>query len=58
MAFVSEYGMLALIMTMKNKPQAVMMGFQREYAPTYHIELRERSALVWDFNSLLLYAYR
>ncbi|WP_456068230.1 hypothetical protein [Eshraghiella crossota] len=54
MAFVSEYGMLALIMTMKNKPQAVMMGFQREYAPTYHIELRERPALVWDFNSLLL----
>lgn len=35
-----------------------MMGFQREYAPTYHIELRERPALVWDFNSLLLYAYR
>ena len=63
----------------KNKPQAVMMSFQREYAesydwldknerslyrqgmlafggvaPTYHIELRERPTLVWDFNSLLL----
>lgn len=24
--------MMALIMTMKNKPQAVMMSFQREYA--------------------------
>ena len=23
-------------------------------APTYHIELRERPTLVWDFNSLLL----
>ena len=71
--------MMALIMTMKNKPQAVMMSFQREYAesydwlvenerslysqgmaafggvaPTYHIELRERPTLVWDFNSLLL----
>ena len=23
-------------------------------APTYHIELRERPPLVWDFNSLLL----
>lgn len=95
--------MIALIMTMKNKPQAVMMSFQREYAesydwlvevfrdwaftffssflyyqdydkldenerslyrqgmaafggvaPTYHIELRERPTLVWDFNSLLL----
>lgn len=95
--------MMALIMTMKNKPQAVLMSFQREYAesydwlvevfrdwaftffssflyyqdydkldenerslyrqgmaafggmaPTYHIELRERPTLVWDFNSLLL----
>lgn len=95
--------MMALIMTMKNKPQAVMMSFQREYAesydwlievfrdlaftffssflyyqdydkldenerslyrqgmaafggvaPTYHIELRERPTLIWDFNSLLL----
>lgn len=95
--------MMALIMTMKNKPQAVMMSFQREYAesynwlievfrdwaftffssflyyqdydkldknerslyrqgmaafggvaPTYHIALRERPTLVWDFNSLLL----
>ena len=95
--------MIALLMTMKNKPQAVMMSFQREYAesyewlvevfrdwaftffssflyyqdydkldknewslyrqgmaafggvaPTYHIELRERPTLVWDFNSLLL----
>ena len=94
---------MALIMTMKNKPQAVMMSFQREYAesydwlvevfrdwaftffssflyyqdydklnenerslcrqgmaafggvaPTYHIELRERPTLIWDFNSLLL----
>ena len=23
-------------------------------APTYHIELRERPTLIWDFNSLLL----
>ena len=95
--------MMALIMTMKNKPHAVMMSFQREYAesydwlievfrdwaftffssflyyqdydkldenerslyrqgmaafggvaPTYHIELRERPTLIWDFNSLLL----
>lgn len=95
--------MMALIMTMKNKPQAVMMSFQREYAesydwlievfrdwaftffssflyyqdydkldenerslyrqgmaafggvaPTYHIELRDRPTLIWDFNSLLL----
>lgn len=95
--------MIALIMTMKNKPQAVMMSFQREYAesydwlievfrdwaftffssflyyqdydkldenernlyrqgmaafggvaPTYHIELRERPILVWNFNFLLL----
>lgn len=27
--------MMALIMTMKNKPQAVMMSFQREYAESY-----------------------
>ena len=27
--------MMALIMTMKNKPQAVMMSFQREYAEFY-----------------------
>ena len=95
--------MIALIMTMKNKPQAVMMSFQKEYAerydwlvevfrdwaftffssflyyqdydhlgeaernlyrmgmaafggvaPTYHIELRERPTIIWDFNSLLL----
>lgn len=95
--------MMALIMTMKNKPQAVIMSFQKEYAerydwlvtlfkdwaftfmssflyyqdfdilddmqkqlyrqgmtafggiaPTYHIELRERPSIVWDFHSLLL----
>ena len=95
--------MMALIMTMKNKPQAVIMSFQKEYAerydwlvtlfkdwaftfmssflyyqdfdmlddmqkqlyrqgmtafggiaPTYHIELRERPTIVWDFHSLLL----
>ena len=53
--------MMALIMTMKNKPQAVMMSFQKEYAerydwlaPTYHIELLERPTIVWDFHSLLL----
>lgn len=95
--------MMALIMTMKNKPLVVMMSFQREYAesydwlvevfrdwaftffssflyyqdydkldenerslyrqgmaafggvaPTYHIELRDRPTLIWDFNSLLL----
>ena len=28
--------MMALIMTMKNKPQAVMMSFQREYAESYN----------------------
>ena len=27
--------MMALIMTMKNKPQAVMMSFQKEYAERY-----------------------
>ena len=27
--------MIALIITMKNKPQAVMMSFQKEYAEPY-----------------------
>ena len=95
--------MIALLMAMRNKPQAVLMSFQKEYAerydwlvtvfrdwaftffssflyyqdkdrleeeelalyrqgmaafggiaPTYHIELREKPVIVWDFHSLSL----
>ena len=58
--------MMALAMTMSDRPMAVNMSFQRQYAesyeirafdgnaPSYHIELLEQPTLVWDFHSLLL----
>ena len=100
---ITDKDMMAITMALKNKPQAVNMSFQKEYAerydwlveefkdwaftfvtsflyyqdydilndeqkrlyqqgmaafggiaPTYHVELRERPTLVWDFHSLLL----
>ena len=58
--------MMALAMTMTDKPMAVNMSFQREYAEsydwmkqqfiaaTYHIALLDKPTIVWDFHSLLL----
>ena len=100
---ITDKDMMAITMALQNKPQAVNMSFQKEYAerydwlveefkdwaftfvtsflyyqdydilndeqkrlyqqgmaafggiaPTYHVELRERPTLVWDFHSLLL----
>ena len=100
---ITDKDMMAITMALKNKPQAVNMSFQKEYAErydwlveefkdwaftfvtsflyyqdydilnnvqkhlyqqgmsafggiasTYHVELRERPTLVWDFHSLLL----
>ena len=100
---ITDIDMMAITMALKNKPQAVNMSFQKEYAerfdwlveefkdwaftfvtsflyyqdydilnddqkrlyqqgmaafggiaPTYHVELRDRPTLVWDFHSLLL----
>ena len=98
-----SWEMFAVIMTLQDKPQAVLMSFQKEYAesyewittvfsdwaftfvtsflyyqdydaleeaernvyrkgmecfggiaPTYHIELLDKSTIVWDFHSLML----
>lgn len=50
--------MIALIMTMKNKPQAVMMSFQREYAESYDwlVEVFRDWAFTF-FSSFWYYQY-
>lgn len=47
--------MMALIMTMKNKPQAVMMSFQREYAESYDWLIEVFRDLAFTFFSSFLY---
>lgn len=100
---VTDTKMGALVLTLRNMPQAVLMSFQKEYAerldwlisafsdlaftffssflyyqdfavldedqkdlyrkgmaafggvaPTYHMELRDKPVIVWEFHSLLL----
>lgn len=47
--------MMALIMTMKNKPQAVMMSFQREYAESYDWLIEVFRDWAFTFFSSFLY---
>ncbi len=47
--------MMALIMTMKNKPQAVMMSFQREYAERYDWLVTLFKDWAFTFMSSFLY---
>ncbi len=47
--------MIALIMTMKNKPQAVMMSFQREYAESYDWLIEVFRDWAFTFFSSFLY---
>ena len=47
--------MMALIMTMKNKPQAVMMSFQREYAESYDWLVEVFRDWAFTFFSSFLY---
>ena len=47
--------MIALIMTMKNKPQAVMMSFQKEYAEPYEWLVEVFRDWAFTFFSSFLY---
>ena len=47
--------MMALIMTMKNKPQAVMMSFQKEYAERYDWLVTLFKDWAFTFMSSFLY---
>lgn len=47
--------MIALIMTMKNKPQAVMMSFQKEYAESYDWLIEVFRDWAFTFFSVFLY---
>lgn len=47
--------MMALIMTMKNKPQAVVMSFQREYAESYDWLVEVFRDWAFTFFSSFLY---
>lgn len=47
--------MIALIMTMKNKPQAVMMSFQKEYAERYDWLVEVFRDWAFTFFSSFLY---
>lgn len=47
--------MIALIMAMKNKPQAVLMSFQKEYAERYDWLVKEFSDWAFTFTTSFLY---
>lgn len=52
---VSEPTMIALIMTMSDRPQAVTMSFQREYAEPYEWLVRNFTDWAFTFISSFLY---
>jgi hypothetical protein len=52
---VSDSSMVALVMTMNNRPQAVTMSFQREYAEPYEWLVRNFTDWAFTFISSFLY---